>query len=245
MFNITFGGVSLPTYVKVRGVDISALPSISNNLVGTSGMDGALDGGTSLGEKIIRVRVVIIPPGGMSLLQSVRELSTWLYGVGKLSELNISDDPQIFYQAKVNNSVDISDLLVAGEGEIEFVIPSGRGYKKTTTPVSISGSRMVVTYSGTAPTYPVITWTPSADYNGAVTFTHIETGDVFSLKGLFKSGKKVTIDSSKRKVVVDNDVNMSVIQLSSRWIKLSGYGTHNIVANVTGEFTCTMRENIL
>ena len=125
---LNFNGVSIPRFVKVRAVSISALPSINTNLKGINAGYGAINGKTSLGEKYLKAEVSIVIPSGYSIQKCARELAVWLKGNNfDLCPLIVEDDAEIRYMAKASSSVDIADLIVAGQGSIEFVIPSGCG----------------------------------------------------------------------------------------------------------------------
>ena len=65
---LNFNGVSIPRFVKVRAVSISALPSINTNLKGINAGYGAINGKTSLGEKYLKAEVSILQVGTLGIL---------------------------------------------------------------------------------------------------------------------------------------------------------------------------------
>lgn len=246
MFKITFNGVDIPSFVKVRTVDFSVLPSISHTFKQIAGGRGLLEAGTSIGEKVLKMRIVIVPTTGKSLTDMSRELAYWLQGNNfKLSDLIISDEDTKTYRAKINGSVDISDLIYVGEGDLEFVVPSGVAKSSTVVPVNIDtgASKITVTYNGTAPTKPVITWIPTSTLTGVtLNFTCVETGKMISLTGTFESGITITIDCEMRVVKRGGVVDMKVINYTSDWITLPSRGTYNITWNQVGNYTASCRE---
>lgn len=248
-FSVTFNGVSIPSFVKVRAVDFAVLPDISHSFRQIVGGIGLRETGTSIGGKKLKMKIIIVPTVGKSLTEMSRELAYWLRGNDfKSSPLVISDDSTMTYQAKSNTAVDISDLIYVGEGELEFIVPSGTVKSSTTVPVSVvtASSKFTITYNGTAPTYPVINWTPSANLtNVTVNFTCTETGATVSLTGNFTSGQKITIDCEKKVVLRANVVDMKLINYSSNWIKIPSRGTYNITWSQAGTYTCSCTENWL
>ena len=217
-FSVTFNGVSIPAFVKVRTVEFTVLPDISHSFRQIVGGIGLRETGTSIGGKKLKMKIIIVPTINKSLTEMSRELAYWLRGNNfKACSLVVSDDSTMTYQAKVNASVDVSDLIYVGEGELEFIVPSGVGKTSTTVPISVvtASSKFTITYNGTAPTYPLINWTPSANLTGAtINFTCVETGAVISLTGNFISGQKITIDCEKRVVLRANVVDMKLISIS-------------------------------
>ena len=246
MFKITFNGADIPSFIKVRTVDFAVLPTISHSFKPIAGGRGLLEAGTSIGEKTLKMKIVIVPTDGKSLTDMARELAYWLQGNNfKLCDLVISDDSTKMYRAKINNAVDISDLMYIGEGELEFVVPSGvaKGTELTGSQVSTGADTFIIMYNGTAPSRPIITWTPSSTLTGVtINFTCVETGKLISLTGTFTSGVAITIDCEKKVVKRGAVVDMKLINYTSDWITLPSRGTYNITWNQAGTYTTSCKE---
>jgi predicted phage tail component-like protein len=249
MFNITLNGVSMPSFILVRTVDTAVLPTITHAFKPIAGGRGLREVGTSLGGKMINFKITILPTTGLTTLQMNRELAQWLRGNNfKLSTLVISDEPNMTYMAKVNGVCDVTDLLIAGEGMIEFVVPVGIATSTTIVPVTVDnvGKQFTIAYNGTAMTYPVFTWTPTANFTGVtVNLVLVETGDTVSLTGNFNTGETITVDCSNKVVKRGSVVEMKLVNFSSTWINFIGRGTYHVTWNQAGNGTCTMAENWL
>lgn len=215
---INFNGVDIPKFVKVRAVNISVLASVSTNLKNNAGGYGVLSGNSTFSEKIISADISIVIPSGYTLQKCARELAWWLRGNDfKLSPLIIADDSEVQYLAKVNNSVDISDLIVVGEGSIEFLVPSGvsigipiKTYTGTT--------KTIFTYEGTIKAYPQIEVVMDSKItDGSVNIVNVKTGEKISLIGSFNAGDKITIDCSKHLVKVNDEIHLNMLSLDSQF----------------------------
>lgn len=230
---LNFNGADVPNFVKVKRVNISALPSVSTNLKANAGGYGVLSGESTFGEKVISADVSIVIPSGYSLQKCARELAVWLQGDNfKLSPLIISDDAEVHYMAKISNSVAINDLIFAGEGTIEFVVPSGvavgsvKSYTGTT--------KSTFTYGGTAKAYPQIELTLNSQIsNGVVNITNVKTGEKISLAGTFQAGNKIKIDCSKHLVKVNDKLQLNMLSLDSQFFG-TVVGANEISCSISG-----------
>lgn len=241
---LNFNGVDIPEFVRVKAVNISALPSINTNLKGSMAGFGVLSGKTSFDEKTITASIIIIVPEGYTLQKCARELAVWLKGNDfGLSPLIIKDDADIRYMAKLSSSVDLSDLIYAGEGEIQFVVPSGCG--ESASEKTVTGTaKASVNYSGSQRAFPTIEITVGGTAS-TVTVNHVQKGNSVFLNGSFKSGDKIFIDCSKHLIKVNDEVHMEMIGLTSKFIELST-GTNEITCSVSGSvIKVTYRERFL
>lgn len=241
---LNFNGVDIPNFVRVKAVNISALPSINTNLKGSMAGFGVLSGKTSFEEKTITASIIIVIPEGYTLQKCARELAVWLKGNNfELSPLILKEDADVRYMAKASSSVALSDLLVAGEGEIEFVIPSGCG--ESISEKSVSGTtKASVNYTGSIRAFPVIEVTVGGTAS-TVTITHVQKGNSIFLNGSFKSGDKILIDCGKHLVKVNGKVHMDMIGITSKFIELDS-GINEISCSVaTSNIKVTYREKYL
>lgn len=250
MFNISFNSINIPSFVKVRAVDFSVLPEVRNTFKNISGGNGLVDSGTTLGSKIITVSIIIVPTATSSLTEMSRELAYWLRGDNfKLSDLVISDEATMTYRAKINNQVDVSDLLYAGDGSLEFIVPSGTAKSSNVTPVIIDTASKTITinYNGTAPSFPKLTWKPDFASDSSLVFnlTCVETGQVLSVNtGDFTTTPETIYLFDNEKMVVKRNglIDMKLINFTSDWIKFASRGTYIITYNASGTMTCTVPE---
>jgi predicted phage tail component-like protein len=233
-----YNNVAMPSFLKVKTVEIPVFASISNNILQKTGGIGGILGATKLGSKAFKIKVMIVPNLLTDTNASMaRDLAVWLMGDSwKLTELYFSDDPFIKYDAIVNNSMSITDLIYAGEGDIEFIVPSGVGrgtiYGKLAT-VNLGARTASLVYNGTAPSYALITYVPSQAIveGNNWTFTNVTTGERIKIKN-FSSGSTNILDSAKRKVTSTGTTTIKDIVLSqTEWIKFPKQGTYSLSWN--------------
>lgn len=218
---LIFNGNKIPSFVRVQTVNVQTLPTIETNLKSIVGSSGRLAGQTTLGEKVITCGVIIVVPSNNTLQSCARELAVWLRGNNfKLSPLIITDDSDIQYMAKVNGSLDLTDLLVAGQGTIEFVVPSGDSESVNDT--TNSGTNTVtVNNDGTKITYPTIKLTVGkAVTSGTITIRNTTTGDSMAMVGTFAVGDVLTIDCNKQLVKKGDVLVISMISITSKFFGL-------------------------
>lgn len=244
-FNINFNGVDMPSFLKVKAVNTSLFPEINHNFKQVAGSKGVKEAGTTFGAKEIEIEFIIVVPKNKNLIQMERELSYWLMGNNfKTSPLIISDEPDLFYMAKVKDATKVKDSIFTGDGTITFVIPSGIASSRFEKHGAVAGREIDIYYNGTAETFPVIEFTPTQNYtNQTLRIVDIGTGKAVILQGSFNINEKVTIDCNKRLVKVGGKLALSMISLESDWIKIEGRGLHKITLSLDGKIDCTYKEN--
>ncbi|WP_415338043.1 distal tail protein Dit [Clostridium perfringens] len=248
-FSVIFNDVEIPEFVKVKAVNTTVLPEISTNYKTIAGGSGVIDTKITKGGKKVSLEVVIVLNKDSNLLQLQRELAFWLRGDNfKLSSLVITDEEELEYKAKINNSVDIKDLLVAGEGTIDFYVPSGvatsRNYSYGT---EIATDTVLVDYFGTENAYPIITFTPSQSYkNGTLRIIEELTGNTFlSTPYNFTANVPIVIDCTKRLVKVGEDLHLDLIDLKSKWPTLQARRVNKFRVNLSGKLEIKYKETWL
>lgn len=246
-FNIKFNSVDMPTFLRVKAVDYTAFGEPSVNILGKTGGVGGIFGGTTIGAKRIKVKIMVVPRNTSDTIASMtRELGGWLMGnMWKPSELNFSDDPNIFYDAVVDSTVDITDLMFAGEGDITFVVPTGVGrgaiHGKLAT-IDLVNKTATIVYNGTAPSSAYITYHPHTDVtNWQMTVT--ETGDRLYINQFTNYGNNI-IDCEARRISSTTSTSIKDVQLNyTEWINFPKKGTYHITWNFASTcdltITCT------
>lgn len=247
-YTIKFNGVAMPSFLKVRTVDFPVFAEPSVSIIRKAGGVGGIYSGTSLGAKKIKVKIMVKPRNSSDTVASMaRELAGWLMGnMWKPSELNFSDDPNIFYDAVVDNTVDLTDLLFAGEGEISFIVPSGVGrgaIHGNVATINWTTKVATVVYNGTAPSSAYIYYHPnysvSATDNWSMTVQ--ETGDRLQIKQFASYGNNY-IDCERRRI--DSSTNppsiKDVILNTTEWINFPKKGTYRINLNFNSNCNLTI-----
>lgn len=240
---LNFNGLDIPSFIKIKAVNIKVLPSISNNLISIVGSYGRLAGTVDVGEKIISCEFTLIKPSDKSIQECGREFAAWLRGNNfKESDLIIKDDSSVKYKAIVNDSTELKDLLYAATGTINFVVPSGCA--EDVAPKTITGDTQVTAVNeGTVHTYPIIKITVKNTVADSLAVQNVTTGKKIILNSTFNGGDVVVFDCKRSVITVNDNVSMSIINLDSDFFNLC-LGENIIkssVADVIVEVTYTQR----
>jgi len=236
---VKFNNVTIPSYIKVTSVSYSVLPEIDVLLRTLSGRRGAIDTGTKWGSTEITLDFNIIPDATYNVMEQARRFVSWVSGGNnfQLAPLYTDDETDRTYMARCTNSIDINDMIKVGKGSIRFVVPSGVS-DIADTPVQSSTSPIARTYTGTAPTYPLLVFTPSATITAStITFT-LSTGGTVKLLGTFTAGVAITIDNEKKSVKIGSVVDMSVVSLETTWMTVNA-GAYSISFDKAGTLQVT------
>lgn len=236
--NITFNGRSMPSYMRVKAVNFTALPELQHNMTQKTSGVGLIDNGTQILGKTVSVDFILIK-GKKTLLELQRDFSQWLTGNNfKLSPLVITDGITVTYQAKVNNSVDITDAYATGEGTIEFMIPTGVA-DVGNSDVSVIGNLITVFYTGSAITYPVVTVDVSAPCSMLGIYDQ-QYGRNVVVYGSFRAGDTVVFDCRNKRVKINGYISMKGVSLDSTWLSYPTAGTYQIECTGEGVWSCTV-----
>lgn len=239
---LKFNNKNLPDFVRVKKITIQTLPTVSTNLKNVAGGFGVISGKSTFAEKKIVADVSIVIPKGQTLQSCARVLAGWLKGDNfKVSPLILLDDASVQYMAKVSSNVSLSDLIFAGEGSIEFVVPSGLA-ESVTSKTATGTNTVSFTNSGTHTILPEVQVTiNTAVNNGTVLITHTQTGDKITLTGTFRAGDKVIINNTKHLVKVNGNVSMNMIGLNTKFFEIAE-GEHSISCSVNSNLKVIFQE---
>ena len=247
-YTILFNGKELPDFIKVKSVSFQVLPAVNHQFLHIGSTGGVKTAAVNLGGKVFDVEVVLVKEHGRSLTELGIELSLWCAGNDfRLSKLIFTDDIAVAYDAVVTNNVEINDLLYAGEGTIQFTVPSGIANRVEPTTVSSINGRANINYTGTAVAYPEITFYPNTDrINESVAFYSVANGTRVVITGDFIAGNPVVINCDKKVVSIGNSIALKMIQLETDWIYLQS-GTHDTIvcSSNFGSFSVYYKENYI
>ncbi|UVX69109.1 MAG: tail protein [Bacteriophage sp.] len=236
MFKLKFNGVEAPKFIKVTGVDMGALPSISHNTFKVPSHFGDIDCGVDIGGRVITVNIKVIKDLEKDDSYYIRELAKWLRGDNfKVSKLEL-DESGRYYMARCSDNVELKDTIVISEGHITFTASDPRCYGKEElhrvlrNGESIGGNAYIeeatrtVTYPfeyrGDLTTLPTINIKFSGDCN-SVRVTHVESGlSNFVTKRTFKSGDTLMIDNDRKLTKLNNRVDMTIFDITADFIEL-------------------------
>ncbi|WP_301389441.1 distal tail protein Dit [Enterococcus entomosocium] len=216
---VTFNGVAIPSFVKVRRIEFSVLPELSVQYQELPRTFGGSFLYTQKGTKKFSLDIFIEMPEGRVLFDCAEEFGDWLQGDNyKPSRLEFNEMPDCYFMANVNGAVNVSDILVAGEGSVEFLAVDPSKY--STKGLEVSGnSPLTVNYSGKVEQPFTVTFTVPQE-STLLGITNTSTNKTMRLKGTFKQGDTVTFDTSKKQVIYNNQINMRLLSIDSEWLSL-------------------------
>jgi predicted phage tail component-like protein len=161
------------------------------------------------------VPVVLIAESIPDLQKAKEEFAAWLIHDDP-KPLIFDDEADRTYYAVVDGSFDIDDFVETGQGTIPFVCPEPYKYGANEI-VSIDGVNPV-TILGTADIQPTITVT-FVDIATEFVITH----DSKSIRAIYNFivGDELVLDVATRKVTLNGNVDMTILDWMSNWFDLS------------------------
>lgn len=140
---MTFNGVSENVYnLTVKDIKRDVLPEIRNRFEIIDRADGTLDYGTNLGNRIIQITFQNKTATSKEDIHggNIRDIALWLFPEDRLAhQLTISDEPGIYYNAKVASGTPIDELYLYGEITITFECTDPYRYSTTDEEQTIIG----------------------------------------------------------------------------------------------------------
>jgi predicted phage tail component-like protein len=91
--------------------------------VDVAGRDGSYDFSRSeLQDRMIEIECAWIEPNVGDLRYRARKIAQWLYGTSRNSKdrLIFTDEPDLYYNAKLNNKIDLEQTITMGEFSLMF-----------------------------------------------------------------------------------------------------------------------------
>lgn len=153
---ITYGGNDLTKYFKVLDVRRQILPSRTNYTKEIPSINGEYYSGYKYGVRNIEVEFAIIGESKEDFFAKSRELAS-MVDVVIPTKLEFSDEPDKYYYAVVDGSIDIDQIINYGSGTISFVCHDPIAYSKEEKIFTASeDNKLTIDNKGTAFTEPLI-----------------------------------------------------------------------------------------
>ncbi|MGL6106134.1 distal tail protein Dit [Romboutsia sp.] len=153
---INYGGNDLTKYFKVLDVRRQLLPSRKNYTKEIPSINGEYYSGYKYGVRTIEVDFAIIGESKEEYFAKSRELAS-MVDVVIPTKLEFSDDPNKYYYAVVDGSIDIDQIMNYGSGKISFVCNDPIAYSKEEKIFTASpDNKVTIDNKGTAFTEPLI-----------------------------------------------------------------------------------------
>ncbi len=234
---VKFNGINLPDFIRVVGLSFSAISDITGNESSLPHKVGNYDPGITRGGLAYDLNIQLVDTD-KSMFQMRRELKTWLKGNNwKPSRLEFEENSDKFNLARIGSDPEINDLFTHGETDIQFYCADPKEYDKELTEETYSGSDFTVAYEGIEETSTVLEITLEKDYPN-LSLKHLETGDTVNLTSAFESGQKVTVDSDRKLIKVNDTTAMNILNFNSNWLYLeTGLNEFDLYSTQSGQKT--------
>lgn len=151
------------------------------------------------------------------------ELVNWIKGDNfKESKLVLPDRLNYYYMAKVSNLSEITGSIKKGSGSIVFTCFKTDYIDSRVDEITLNNSiERKIYYRGTSPAYPdVIFNILSACSKIKLSFNNNHKSGYIELNGSFNRNDIIKFNQSTNKILVNNRVNMPILHLKSKRLKL-------------------------
>ena len=213
MYYLKYNGIDLTDMVKVRSVEIPALPQISHSQISVFERDGGIYNGTSYGTRNINIKFLIYPDNYTDYDIYVNDVKRTFYTKSE-APLYCGDENKYIMCVPVDD-ITITELGdYCSEVEVNLVSYQPYWVSKDITLAENNGNKtFVVTNDGNAPTYPII----DIGVSNNTSFIQIEnqTNQGIILLGSRTSKENTTTTVSNEYVLNDN------MESTSGWVSSS------------------------
>ncbi|MGE6379923.1 distal tail protein Dit, partial [Peribacillus muralis] len=234
MKNFTFDGISKPYLTVLKDSNRQPWAPIDWTYQDVPKRPGALPV-----KKNTRVRPLPLPvflkAKSIEDLQKVKEdLAEWLIH-DEPKPLIFDDEPDRVYYAVVDGSFDPDEILKWGQAVIPFICPDPYKYGEEE---SLILGDFPIRNVGSLKTNPIFS---IKFLSNTTNYTVSINGKTLKVIWNFKQNDLLMIDTSKRKITINNLVKMTALDLSSKWPEFIK-GQNNIIADKTvANITVTFR----
>lgn len=242
---IKFKGRELPSGVIIREVENSILPSVTAKTIELPSRHGGLDFGRIYGMREVVVKIGIKAKSDQEVKQIVRQLASQLNSE-KLEALELSDEPNIVYTARVTSDTKLSPLFGYGETEITFLCPNPFGQDKDEyVSDSFYSYKNEQLPEGTFNAYPVYTITIKADSSSFKLIHTTDDGEVttITLVDNFVTGDIVIVDCEEGKITVNGSL-ANILTLDSDYFEFK-VGNNRTDVEGEGDVVISYKKNWL
>ena len=218
--NIYFNEVQIPTFIKVTNIDYSTLPVME-----------VTKESTTFGERVFSIDFIITDNKILTDAE-LTEFQNWLRGDNwNPSKLTLPRFKDVFFMAKVSNSVDIGDDMRMGGGNIEFICYDSQRFSKMADELIFSTSGTIV-YTANTDCSPLIQFTVTQQCSTIkLEFYNKKYRNFIELNYGFKQNDVVLVDMKKKNVKVNGVIRMPILSWNSRFHKMTeGDNNYELVA---------------
>ncbi len=221
MLNLSFGGIQIPSFIKVTDITETVTPTIS-----------ATKFKTTFGERVITVSFKVKRDMFITREQKAELLNFIKVNNFGIAKLILPSNVNRYYMAKITKVSDISGERFLGEGSIEFTCYDYKEYSVNKTSHNSSGGSLTIKYAGTESVYPTLTINVTGSCSKIkINFSNSLSNNYLELNGNFKNGDKIIVNQNTNNITINNKVNPQIWHLSSkRNMLINGTNTYNLVS---------------
>lgn len=236
MKSVSFNGKSNKDLgLRVVGWTRQILPSSRDSLEYIEGLDGPVHVSKALGSRIISITFEAKFSNDEERADVQSKVAQWLF-TKEFTMLRLSDEPGVYYMAKVMDDSDLNPEYFQAEFEIVFTCQPfkfGIEHDESVFTYDIGGT---ITNPGTYDSRALFIVTPTISTN----YFEFKVNDAtISYDGLVVAGNTITIDSKSLEFRLDDDLKI---------MEVSGYfpvikpGNNEIEVNIQSNVHATWQE---
>lgn len=240
--NIFFNNVRIPDFIILKDIKIQLLGDVDNILASSN--HGSKHKKIKFGNKVIKLELsTIFEKGHLIEKDDLNAIVKWVKGDDwKPSKLVLPGYEDEYYMAIVNNAGDIKNDIIEGIFTLEFiclnpnrisefenklVFPGYLKRKLQTTRNSNTSNTTILTYEGLANTYPNIKFTITSRCSEVkLGIKNSKYNNYIKFKGDFNAGETIEINLKTKKVLRNNEINMPILTLDSRFHEITEGKNH-------------------
>lgn len=218
--NILFNGIRMPDFLILKDIQIQLLGDVKNNFVESS--HGSRHKNIKFGTKRVKLELsTIFETGDIIPKSDIDDITKWIRGNDwKPSKLVLPGYEDEYYMAIVDNSGDVKNDIIEGVFTLEFICLNPNRTSEVEYKASFT-STSTIDYLGTTNTYPNIKINVTSKCSELkLSISNSKHNNYIKFKGDFNSGEIIEIDMRTKKVLRNNEVNMPILTLDSRFHEL-------------------------
>lgn len=201
--------------VVAKSKNRQVLPAANDVYLQIPSRDGSYLIAGELSDRIIELECGLDGVTLEDLRIKMRAIAAWL-NTGARVQLIFDDEPDKYYLAKLNGSIDLSQKFVLGEFSLSFKCEP-YAYALTPKIQTVIDGAITVTNAGTTPAYPkytVIFTAAATEYKLTLGSNYVHVIRNFAI------GDSLVIDCALNKITVNNGNTMANLDLGSRFFAL-------------------------
>lgn len=202
MRTFTFGNIKSSDYFLTRSISRSILPPVSVETITIPRRAGAYPVYSSLGIRTFSIDVTLLADSYENFRLYIRDIASWLYQ-DQDTMLTFSDEPDVYYLARLSGSTELDEIFEMGEGTLTFIASDPFAYSVNEKNLLFSDFVNGTTYTneGTYLTFPRINVVPQ----GTIQYFRISLGTKYVyVNGPFTVDQPFWIDMNTNNVYMAN-----------------------------------------